>query len=276
MTNAQPGIETCANPLTADAAQLRASYLRDGVVQLKQAMTPEWMAQLQTAFEWSLTQPSGTVADYAKSEDSKFYIDTANPAAMPVYGELARRSGLGDLLAQLWGSDHVWYAFEQVFFKEGGQARSQRTGWHQDSSYLSFDGSHIAVVWITLDVLPRDASLEFVRGSHLGPLYEQRAARQSTGRPTVPHIEAARQDFDIVSWPNEPGDALVFHPAILHGGASTQAGTRRRTVSLRFVGDNATFTRRPTTHDTPPTFLQLNGTLKDGDPFRHPAFVQLR
>jgi hypothetical protein len=36
-------------------------------------------------------------------------------------------------------------------------------------------GAHLATVWLNLDVVPLDRSLEFVRGSHRGPLYNPTA-----------------------------------------------------------------------------------------------------
>jgi ectoine hydroxylase-related dioxygenase (phytanoyl-CoA dioxygenase family) len=260
---------------TMTPAEVHAEFSRHGVVKLKQALKPEWMRAAEAAYQWSLQHRSGTAADYNQTDTGKFFVDTANPDALPVYRDFLCRSPVSDLVAQAWNSSAVWYGFEQVFYKEGGATRGQRTGWHQDSSYLSFDGEHLAVMWITFDPLPKDFSLEFVRGSHRGPLYEQRGVENPT-RPTVPRIEANRDQFDIVSWAIEPGDVLLFHPAILHGGGGTQEGRRRRTLSLRFIGEDVTFTRRPSTHDTPPAFLEMNQALKEGDPFRHPSFLKLR
>ncbi|MDO8705615.1 MAG: phytanoyl-CoA dioxygenase family protein [Sulfuricaulis sp.] len=262
---------------TMEMNNLHATFTKDGVVRVKQALDADWLKEAEAAFNWSLANQSATSAHYNKeTESGRFYVDTANPESLPVYRKLLENSLLADLVASAWGSDKVWYAFEQIFYKEGGSVRSQRTGWHQDSSYLSFDGEDLAVMWITFDALPKEAALELVRCSHRGPLYEQRGVKNDTGRPTVPHIEAARDQYDIVSWPIEPGDVLIFHPAMLHGGGGTEAGKRRRTLSLRFFGEDVKFIRRPQTHDTPPQFLRLNEQLNDGDPFRHPDFLQLR
>ena len=47
-----------------------------------------------------------------------------------------------------------------------------------------------------------------------------------------------------VPWAVEPGDMVVFHANVLHGGAPTRPGRRRRTVSLRYFGDDAVFAPR--------------------------------
>ena len=38
---------------------------------------------------------------------------------------------------------------------------------------------------------------------------------------------------------------IVFHLGMLHGGAGTAPGMRRRTVSLRFLGPDVVFDGRP-------------------------------
>src|SRR5206468_10107333 len=40
------------------------------------------------------------------------------------------------------------------------------------------------------------------------------------------------------------GDVIVFHLGVLHGGAGTAPGLRRRTISLRFLGPDVVFDGR--------------------------------
>lgn len=250
-------------------------FTRDGVVHLPQALDARWLRQAEVCYRWSLDNPSAKASAYAKDAASTFHVDTGNPLSLPIYADFVKHSPAADLVATAWNHPLVYYAFEQVFYKEGGAVRSQRTGWHQDTSYLSFDGKHLAVMWITFEPVPRDYTLEFVRGSHRGPLYEQRGVPNPT-RPEVPKIEAHRDQHDIVGWAIEPGDVLLFHPSILHGGGGTEAGRRRRTMSLRFVGEDTKFVRRPPGGDTPLSFLDMNARMQDGEPFRHPSFLKLR
>lgn len=260
---------------TLTPAEIHQQFHRDGVVRLRQALEPKWLRQAEACYQWSLENRSANASSYGKDADSTFRVDTGNPESLPVYADFLKQSPVADLVAAAWNSPEVLYAFEQVFYKEGGAVRSQRTGWHQDTSYLSFDGEHLAVMWITFEPVPKEFTLEFVRGSHRGPLYEQRGVPNPT-RPTVPKIEADRDNYDIAGWPIEPGDVLLFHPSILHGGGGTEAGRRRRTLSLRFVGQDTKFLRRPPGGDTPPAFLEMNERMTDGEPFRHPSFLHLR
>jgi ectoine hydroxylase-related dioxygenase (phytanoyl-CoA dioxygenase family) len=108
--------------------------------------------------------------------------------------------------------------------------------------------------WISLDPLLKEHCLEFVRGSHKGVLYNGSAfaAHDDTAPlykrsklPRLPDIQADRGAFDIAAWDVEPGDVIVFHLGVLHGGAGTAAGLRRRTISMRFVGPDVVFDGRP-------------------------------
>ena len=66
--------------------------------------------------------------------------------------------------------------------------------------------------------------------------------------PRLPDIESERDDWDIVGEVLEPGDVIVFHMGCLHGGGATRPGMRRRSLVLRFIGDNVVWVERS---DTP-------------------------
>jgi ectoine hydroxylase-related dioxygenase (phytanoyl-CoA dioxygenase family) len=284
------GHEARASAIDAAA---RAAWAHDGVVCLRGLLGERELAEARAAYEWSLANPSPSANTY-QGGDGRFYQDLANRRAQPVYRELVHSTPAADAVASLWGAPDVWFMYEQVFLKEGGDTR--RTPWHQDSSYLPVDGEQIAVVWISFDAVPRELSLEFVRGSHVGPMYDGSAFDPADDTkpiygdgslPRLPNIEAERErdptSWDVVAFGVEPGDAVVFHPGLLHGGAATRAGARRRTLSLRFFGADARYAQRPfLTDKTIPearatsVFQLLSGRLKPGDAFRHPEFPRVR
>jgi ectoine hydroxylase-related dioxygenase (phytanoyl-CoA dioxygenase family) len=275
--------------VSAVSSAERAAFLRDGVVCLRAALGAPTLELARRAYEWSLAHPSPSASSYAGG-GGRFVQDLANRAAQPVYRELVHDSPAADLAAALWGAPDVWFMYEQVFLKEGGDTR--RTPWHQDSSYLPIEGEQLAVLWISFDAVSRESALEFVRGSQRGPLYDgsrfdpqdDTAPVYGDGSlPRLPHIEKEREKWDIVGYAVEPGDVVAFHPALLHGGAATRAGQRRRTLSLRFFGADAVYARRPfqTTSAIPEAkatsvFQLLPGRLAVGAPFRHPEFPKVR
>ena len=258
-----------------------AAYARDGVVHLAGALRDEDLAAALNAYEWTLANPGPLASRFRQATPSTFYHDLYNPECLGGYRSMLESSPVPGIVASLWGSDDVWFMYEQVFLKEGGETR--RTPWHQDSSYLSVEGDHLAVAWITFDACAKEDSLEFVRGSHKGTLYngsrfelgdDTAPTHIDSPLPRLPDIEASRDDYDIVSWSVAPGDLVVFHPATLHGGAPTHPGKRRRTLTLRFFGADATYAER--VGGAGPRIEGFHERKRQGDPFRDPAFLKLR
>lgn len=236
-----------------------AAFHRDGACLVKNMLTPAQVAIVQAAFDYGVAHPgpaSGTAAsakiDLAAGE--KFYTDLSNAKnwTSPEFRRLFDNTPVADAIADVFGSPDVWFYGEQLFWKEGGHITA--TPWHQDTSFGAIEGQDLAIAWISLDPLPKESSLEFVRGSHTGPTHNgfKPGADDRTEpyyndplMPRMPDVEGARSERDIISWPIEPGDVVLFNFNTLHGGAPTFPGLRRRTLSLRFFGQRAWRVRRP-------------------------------
>jgi ectoine hydroxylase-related dioxygenase (phytanoyl-CoA dioxygenase family) len=260
---------------------LAEAYARDGVVHIPRALDAKALAAAEAAYDWSLAHPGPLASNIRQATDATFYQDLYNPDCLTGYRTMLEASPIPRIVADLWGSDPVWFMYEQVFLKEGGESR--RTPWHQDSSYLAVAGDDLAVAWITFDPVSRADSLEFVKGSHCGRLYngsrfdlddDTAPTHPNSSLPRLPDIEATRDQWDIVAFPVEPGDLVVFHPKLLHGGAPTHPGQRRRTLTLRFFGADAVYD--PREGGAGPRVKGFHEVMQAGDPFRHPSFLQLR
>jgi hypothetical protein len=223
-----------------------ADLERDGVVMLRGALTPAALARIEDAVAFSFANPSASARQFYPGDAATFFEDRGMRHA-----EAAREAGLSTMLAELWGVGQLWYLGEQLFLKEGGEAR--RTPWHQDTSYLRMMGSQLVACWISLDPLPKHHALEFVRGSHKGVLFNGSAFAEHDDTaplyrrsplPRLPDIQGNRNAFDIVAWDVEPGDVIIFHLGVLHGGAGTVGALRRRTISMRFLGPDVVFDGR--------------------------------
>jgi ectoine hydroxylase-related dioxygenase (phytanoyl-CoA dioxygenase family) len=259
---------------------LKRQYEDDGVVLLEGALDPPAIAAALDAWQWSLDHP-GPGASRLPQREGVFLNDLFNPRCLEGYREMLLASPLAATIAGIWGAPDVWFFYEQVFLKEGGETR--RTPWHQDSSYLAIAGQHLAVAWITFDPTTAADSLEFVRGSHKGPLYntsrfdlddETAPINPNSALPRLPDIEADRAAWDIVSFATQPGDVVLFHPAMLHGGAPTHPGARRRTLTLRFFGQDAVYD--PRDNRAGPSISGFHSRMQPGEPFRDPSFLKLR
>lgn len=270
------------------AAEARADdFARDGVVRLPGVLHPDEVARVQDLFDHGLAHPGAGANRAYPDSGATFYIDTFNMANWDAYVPAFRDTVVPDLVAALWRSSDVWFFYEQLFLKEGDM---RRTPWHQDSSYLPVEGEHVAVVWIPLDPLDQWSSLEFARGSHRGPLYntsafdptdDTRPIEDDPVLPRLPDVEAERDAWDIVSWPTVPGDVIVFHPNMLHGGGPTHGSARRRTVSLRYFGADAIMARRlgddsSEGRQVRQSLIPALGDMKPGEPFRSPVFHKVR
>lgn len=122
---------------------------------------------------------------------------------------------------------------------------------------------------LPVDPVARDTSPEFVAGSHLWR--RSFTPERFNGRPLygeadvyepLPDIEADRSSFDIRGWDLEPGDVICFHFLTLHGApVNSSLVAPRRAISVRWIGDDARFARRP--GPTSPPFRDI--TLEPGD-----------
>ena len=264
----------------ADIDALRRTYEADGVVLLPGALDPAALADAQRAYDWSLAHPGPGATRFAQATDAVFLNDLYNPRCLDGYREMLRASPLPALISSIWQAHDVWFFYEQVFLKEGGE--TLRTPWHQDSSYLAIAGRHLAVAWISFDPVPRTDALEFVRASHLGPLYngsrfelgdDTAPINPASSLPRLPDIQAARAGWDITGFETRPGDVVLFHPAMLHGGGATHPGGRRRTLTLRFFGTDAVYDARE--GRAGPRIAGFHERMRPGAPFRDPSFLRL-
>jgi ectoine hydroxylase-related dioxygenase (phytanoyl-CoA dioxygenase family) len=272
-----------------------AALAKDGAILVEGFLDAGQLARCRAAFDWNIANPGPNGITLFKGTDKEHHNDNANPRAADRLKALAAAIPFGDLFAELWGSEHVWYFAEEVFMKKGGVGG--RTPWHQDTSYLPWGGEHWANAWISFEALPKANSLEIVRGSHHGTRYDGTDfvdAKDPTaplhgpdsGLPRLPDIEAERARdpgaYEVISWATQPGDMVVLHPGSLHGGAPVDAGLpNRHTLVLRFFGDDAVTRLLPEKSKSrvPPQgilFAEELAHLAEGDPFRAPIFAQLR
>jgi len=271
---------------------LQEAFREQGVVRIRGALDEHAQKLADEAYCWSLNHPGPGARSVLAGEVGEFYQDHANPEAFPVYRPLLCETGLAELVAGVLGSNSLWLLYEQIWLKEGTD--TFRTPWHQDLPYVPMSGDHLATAWINLDPVARHDSLEFILGSHRGPLFNPTAFQASDPSaamfapgiwPALPDIDAAPDRWPTASWEISPSDIIVFHPAILHGGAATVEGGRRRTMSLRFFGDRAFCAKRPeqglaesdrlTTDDGRGDPMVVMARKPEGTVFRHPDFPRL-
>ena len=255
------------------SAEQQARFQRDGVIRVPHAIDRTWVDRmLGVADALAKEAPGVYAADTGKPGDTqdRSYDGRYRWRHDPDIRAYAFETHLGRLAGQAMGSHEVRFYFDHIFIKE--RKTSTATPWHQDIPYWPFAGQDVCSAWVALTANDVDSSaLEFVRGSHRwGARYRPRtfidteAAWIGTSDDAeCPDVEGARAEYDIVSFDVEPGDALLFSAHILHGARGNQSPTDRRVaISLRFLGDDATWDPRP---GTDPIVTQEHVTVQPGE-----------
>lgn len=255
-------------------------FRRDGATVLRGVVGAEWLAMLEDGVEFNRTHPSAWSHWYTSQDDAVgFWSDYVTWPDVEQYRRVVFESGLADIAGQLMESSTVRFFHEHVLVKEPGA--SEETPWHHDDPYYGIDGMQNVSMWIPLDPVPATSGLRFIAGSHLW-------GRRFVPRKFIDHAPygAADDRFEllpsddelldgneVLGWDVEPGDVLAFHYRTLHGAPGNALATRRRAVSLRWLGDDARFGVRPWTTSPPyePNGLVPGGPL-DADP-RFPLVV---
>lgn len=250
------------------------AYARDGAVVIRGCFTPEEVELLRAGVDRNLAEPGPLAAVASDSADAgRFIEDFCNWQRIPEYEQFIRTSNAARIARELMQAEQVRLYHDHLLVKE--PKTSQRTPWHQDQPYYNVDGRINVSMWMPLDPVPRESTLEFVAGTHLGPWLMPRTFRDEQAKwfpegtlGELPAIEEDRSAYPILGWELEPGDAVWFHMLTVHGAAGTK--TMRRAFSLRFLGDDMVHAPRP--WRTSPEFPGLADELPAGVPMDHPLF----
>jgi len=254
-------METLAQDRIDEIATLAEQYRETGAIVLRNILSDTTLELLRTAFDKSIAtgmRGYDTAPDVTSplSEGGGRFVGNAatgtSAEIRALYQRVLDETPVVDIAAALLGGvDTLWFYGDQSFYKEG---KTHPTAWHQDQSYMATEGDDQLQLWISLDPVPQEFSLEMVRGSHHGPIYAPPSdlgpingpVDDSGTMPPLPDIEANRDRFDIVSFGVEPGDIVVFHVNTLHGGGPTVEGQRRRTIVLKYHGPGTVYQDRKT------------------------------
>jgi len=271
------------DPVALITPEVIEAYQRDGVVFLPQALHPEWLLLIELALQRVLGNSGHTKHRFFDGQPGEFIETVRNFDVTPELQRLLYDSPIADMIAVLIGSERVWYYSDEFFIKGPS---SNRTPWHQDLPYWPMEGTQIASMWISLDPLTKEECLEYIPGSHHRTIFDGFNPRRVNEDPTLPFygeeyprlpdIEAERDQWEIWSWPITPGDVVLAHPGVLHGGGPTNPNSQRRAITIRIYGEDIVYAARPATRPTVPLTPGLSLALKPGDPLRHPWYPQLR
>ncbi len=258
--------------------RVEGDFWADGAVCVRGAFGAEQVRLAEAAIDENLADLSPLAKRASGADDGAFVEDFCNWQRLPAMERFIRESGAAGIAGELMGAHTVRLYHDHVLVKEPGTR--QRTPWHQDQPYYNVDGRMNVSMWCPVDPVPRESTLEFVKGSHLGQWFMPRSFLDGQAKwfpdgtlAELPDIDGRPDQFEILGWELEPGDAVFFHMLTLHAAGGVSGTHRRRVLSVRFLGDDMVHAVRPWT--TSPPFTGLADELSDRAPLVHPLFPVL-
>ena len=236
---------------------LVAAFREQGVTVIRGAFA-QWVDRLRAGVAFNLANPGPSGRSYTgDSGGGRFLSDYCNWQRIPEYRDFIFNSPAAAIGGALMESASVRLFHEHVLVKEAQAGVA--TPWHQDAPYYCVAGPKTVSLWIPLDDVPRERTLEFIAGSHrTGKLFQPqffngKPLNENDGLEALPDIDKNRQDYTILGFALAPGDAVAFDYRTVHGApANDSPSAQRRAFSLRLVGDGATFVRRAGMATSPP------------------------
>ena len=150
------------------------AYRTDGVVCLRNAFGPDWLAVLESGIERSMD--TATIGDgypdkiMKEGDDGFFFYDQMMWRHIEPFRKFVFDSHVPDVIKRLLETDSLIFYYDFLLIETPG-CYSGETPWHQDHSYYPLFGRQIVNCWVALDRIPKETSLYFVRGSQ--GLYKQ-------------------------------------------------------------------------------------------------------
>lgn len=256
-----------ARPITKSEIE---EYHQNGVVKLTAVFDMGWIERLRNATEIALKNPSPYAEEYAK-DGGRFFGDLDIAKRNAVFHDFVNNSGAAKMMGSILKSKKINFFYDQLLVKEPGTKTA--TPWHQDQPYWAVSGIQVASIWLPLDSVDKETSLQYVVGSHrwgeFNPHnFSNDTPYQGTGLPELPDIDAEPHNYELLSWNMKPGDCLVFQGMIVHGSKGNVSGDRRRAWATRWTGDDARYCRRPGKVAIPTEDLGMpHGALMDSKEF---------
>ena len=248
---------------------IRESYLSDGVVKIPGAVSGEWLSEIAIMAEQELADPGEWVTDTNPgAKTNRLFTSRYRWKTDSVINRYVYDSGVAEIAATLMESSTARLYFDHLLVKE--PKTEAPTPWHQDIPYWPFWGKQICSAWVSVsEVTVAESSLEFVRGSHAWGSYFAPEAFDGSknwtsnfkGEP-APDVAGARDDFDILGFDVEPGDAIFFSAWILHGAPGNSGEKRRTALSTRWLGDDVTWYPHP---GSDPTVKDEDTDIESGE-----------
>jgi ectoine hydroxylase-related dioxygenase (phytanoyl-CoA dioxygenase family) len=242
-----------------DIGSLAADYGTHGAIHLPGFLGDEELARLQEIVDTAITtidQPrtANPVASAVRS-DGRLTLRYLWRESADLRQLLLQRA-VAQPIARIIGSKTLrfWFDLTFVHFATRAGSAGMGTPWHHDVPLFSFKGELMPSLWLALT--PTNSTLSrlmFIDGSHRtnqgyyrSPELKKPAPGERDGFVDLPDFDAliASGEARMLTWDCQPGDAILLHPATIHGavGHDGQSSHRRRiAMTTRWLGDDVRF-----------------------------------
>ena len=230
------------------------SFHEDGAIAVRGVVDAHWLDVLAQSIEADIENPGPYYHGYEPEDgQGRFHGNLRTWEAHDGFRAFCLESPMAALAAEILDSKKINLLYDQLFVKEPGTTNPTR--WHNDQPYWPMDGYQVLTIWVALDETTAESgALEFVRGSHKWGRFFQPEAfgknaaagyEQNPEYEKMIDVDAARDDYDIITFDLKPGDVYAFHALTVHGAGGNHSQTRRRRgYAVRYTGDDVTYSTR--------------------------------
>lgn len=284
---------------------LLGAYSRDGIVLIRNAIDRKWVEHLLRGVRRIHDMPDNEISILPEAflerdpklrneisairstsaEERRLYTEQSEGFIrykymywwMPEFREFILHSPAGQVVGETIGAESLRFFIDAIFLKQA--ACDTKTYWHADEPAWPVSGEHVPTMWMPLlPVSAKQSSLEYIVGSHLHrPIpapwpntYNARIMGRPSDRPQFHDWEENRGDPDVffIAFDMEPGDVVIMHPNLQHGGGANLHPTQPRIAySTRWFGNDVRWDPRPECVNIPgmPMNEMERGTVVDRD-----------
>ncbi|MEM1299614.1 MAG: phytanoyl-CoA dioxygenase family protein [Pseudomonadota bacterium] len=228
----------------------KATFWRDGVLVVEDAVTAEQLSALRHEFAGWVEESRAHTEDYGETQDGRprFDLQPGHNAEVPglrriqspeevseVYADAMRTARTVDMCAELIGPG-LRFHHGKVNSKLPGTATAVK--WHQDFLFQPMTNDDLVTCLLFLDeVTLENGPLEVIPGSHKGPLYSHWQGGSFTGAVddeiVAPHRDA------IVKCTGPAGAVCLMHSSLLHGSAPNLSDRSRTLYITTYYAEDA-------------------------------------
>ena len=239
-------------------ATLIDRFQADGAVLVRGLLDEAWISSLRDAMA-DILQRAYDPAERMGVQPGRTVQSDGMWRDQEAFRRFLFESPLGAVAGAVMRSETVRLYEDLMLYREAGADGS--ASWHRDATYWPLRGEQLSSIWLSLEPVTHDTgAFRVAAGSHRDP------DEVATAPLRDEQVDPDR--VRILTFEAEPGDAVVFHPRILHTAYGSAPDRPRRTFTIRFTGDDVRW--RPRGAYFHP-WMQNCG-LQRGDVLDHPGF----